>query len=194
MVKEEINEEMVGDGSIDLEDMEMPYEPDEWKLWLFKENIRLASKEKDLNDMKERFDKEKEQFMREMKEWSKQIQYEKTRLAQETSFFDKKFKLLENGFKQLAQDKEKFAAEKRAYEYRQKFYRPEPDPEPTPCNVNEPQDSFFFKGVRNQAGLKKRYKELMKIFHPDNSGGDTETVGQIGREYEKLKLYFERVR
>ena len=192
MLKEKIEEAIVREENIDSEDMEMPYEPDEWKLWLFKENIRLASKEKDLNEMKERFDKEKEQFMREMKEWSRQIQYEKTRLAQETSFFDKKFKLLENGFKQLALDKEKFAAEKRAYEYRLKFYQPEPEFAAAAGSVNEPQDSFFFKGVRNQAGLKKRYKELMKIFHPDNLGGDTETVGQISREYEKLKLYFEK--
>ena len=174
-------------------DMDMPMEPDEWKLWLFKENIRLSSKEKELTEMKEQFEKEKEQFLSEMKEWHKQIKFEKTRLAQESSFFDKKFKILEQGFKQLAADKEQFAAEKRSYEYRQKFYQNSNNTtDQSDVSITSPSDSFFFKGVRNQLGLKKRYKELLKIFHPDNAGGDNETVGQINKEYEFLKEYFDK--
>lgn len=174
-------------------DMETPMEPDEWKTWLFKENIRLTAKEKELDEIREQFDREKEQFRSEMKEWSKQIRFEKTRLEQESSFFDKKFKLLEQGFKQLASDKEKFASEKRTYEYRQKFYKQtEEGGSSFSADAKTPVESFFFKGVKNQPGLKKRYKDLIKIFHPDNAGGDDETVGQINKEYEQLKQYFEK--
>lgn len=173
--------------------IETPMDIDEWKMWLFKENIRLASKEKDLNEMKEQFDREKEQFLSEMKEWSKQIKFEKTRLAQENSFFDKKFKLLEHGFKQLAADKEKFTAEKRAFEYRQKFYTTqENDSQESASSAVAPFETIYFKGVRNQMALKKRYKDLMKIFHPDNVCGDKETVEKINKEYEALKLYFDK--
>ena len=163
--------------------IEPPMDAEEWKMWLFKENIRLSSKEKELEEMQKQFEKEKEQFRAEMKAWSNKIRFEKTRLEQESAFFDKKFKLLEQGFKQLAADKDKFAAEKRTFEYRQKFYK----------QVDETnQQSFFVRGVKNQLGLKKRYKDLMKIFHPDNMGGDHETVGQINREYESLKAFFEK--
>lgn len=168
---------------------------DKMKSWLFRENIRLISKEKELERMKEQFDAEKEQFTTEMKEWSKQIRFEKTRLEQESKFFDKKFKLLEQGFKQLAADKDKFAAEKRAFEYRKKFYQATDEYESryeyeTSTKINVPSDSFFFKGVHNQSSLKKRYKELLKIFHPDNVSGDTETVNEINREYEALKKLY----
>ncbi len=35
--------------------------------------------------------------------------------------------------------------------------------------------------------LVKRYKELIKIYHPDNKNGDSFTVACITKEYEILK-------
>lgn len=175
--------------------IEVPMEPEQWKLWLFKENIRLSTKEKELDQMKEQFDKEKEQFLVEMKEWTKKIQFEKSRLNQENKFFEKKFKLLEQGFKQLAADKDKFAAEKRSYEYHKQFYKQEPyddyvdEPE---WEWTEDDELIYFKGVRSLQSVKKRYKELMKIYHPDNACGDSQTVRQISKEYEFLKKIYEK--
>jgi hypothetical protein len=52
--------------------------------------------------------------------------------------------------------------------------------------------SQFFRGVDNEIELRKRYKELLKIFHPDNKCGDTKTLILIQTEYEKLKSrYYE---
>lgn len=50
----------------------------------------------------------------------------------------------------------------------------------------------FFMGVSSLGGLKKRYRDLMKIYHPDNENGDETTVLYINKEYEKLKLKFEK--
>ena len=47
--------------------------------------------------------------------------------------------------------------------------------------------------MNSQAALKKRHKELMKIYHPDNSCGDQEILIKINEEYEELKLRFERL-
>lgn len=47
--------------------------------------------------------------------------------------------------------------------------------------------SLFFSGVKNTRALKKRYKDLIKIFHPDNGAGDTEVLQRINEEYETLK-------
>ena len=156
------------------------------ELWLFKENIRLAAKEKALNERMAQFEKEQEEFKSGMKEWHERIQFEKKRLEEESHFFDKKFRILEQGFKQLAADKDKFDAQKRASAYRQKFYTQSEEPAVTEG------ESFFFCGVRSQAALKKRYRELTKIFHPDNMGGDNEVMNQINKEYEQKKKNFEQ--
>ena len=42
-------------------------------------------------------------------------------------------------------------------------------------------------GVGNEKSLRKRYKDLIRIYHPDNDAGDTETIQEINREYEKLQ-------
>ena len=42
------------------------------------------------------------------------------------------------------------------------------------------------KGVTDEKGLKKRYKDLIKVFHPDNFNGDNVTLQNINREYETL--------
>ena len=45
---------------------------------------------------------------------------------------------------------------------------------------------MFFSGVENRQSLKKRYKDLIKIYHPDNLDGDKNTVQEINSEYHKL--------
>ncbi len=48
--------------------------------------------------------------------------------------------------------------------------------------------------MKNVLTLKKRYKDLTKIFHPDNVAGDTEVIQRINREYERLKREYEKCR
>ena len=45
----------------------------------------------------------------------------------------------------------------------------------------------LFRGATNPLTLRKRYKDLLKIFHPDNLCGDAELVQMINREYERRK-------
>ena len=45
---------------------------------------------------------------------------------------------------------------------------------------------FIFRGVNSALALKKRYKDLMKIFHPDNISGDQGMVQLINQEYSEL--------
>ncbi len=48
----------------------------------------------------------------------------------------------------------------------------------------------FFKGVEKEEDLRKRYRELLKIYHPDNQSGDQELTQSIQKEYEYLQSYF----
>ena len=52
--------------------------------------------------------------------------------------------------------------------------------------------SKFFKNVNSFEGLKKEYKELLKVNHPDN-GGDVEKMQEINVEYDALfKIWKDR--
>jgi len=44
----------------------------------------------------------------------------------------------------------------------------------------------WFAGINSADELKKRYRDLMKIYHPDNQAGGTNAVQQIQQEYEQL--------
>lgn len=48
---------------------------------------------------------------------------------------------------------------------------------------SENQETIWFKGVHSEEELTKRYKDLLKIYHPDNLTGDTEITKQIQEEY-----------
>ncbi len=177
------------------------------KNWLFKENMRLedlreevsrASRllreqaelvkkdELKLANEKERFRVEKEEFKTQMHDWTKKIRQEREKLEEEQSFFDKKFKILEVGFKQLDADRRAFEAKKRAFEYR-KYESEQTDDFQSLASDVSSEETFFFRGVTHPLALKKRYKDLIKIYHPDNLCGDKTMLQQINKEYEHLK-------
>ena len=160
----------------------------ELKSWLFRENIRLVTAAKELEHMQEQFLKEKVQFQEEMKLLNHKISGERQRLKEDNLFFDKKMEILKNGFNQLDIDRRrldkewaKLAAEKELIGERTIY--------DSAVDV-----SIFFQGVRTPLALKKRYKDLIKIFHPDNVAGDKDIIQRINREYETLKAKYENVK
>ena len=50
---------------------------------------------------------------------------------------------------------------------------------------------LLFQGVKSHLALKKRYRDLIKMFHPDNIAGDHEMVLMINRIYDELKRDYE---
>ena len=160
----------------------------ELKSWLFRENIRLATTAKELEEMQEQFLKEKIQFQEEMKLLNHKISMERQRLKEDNIFFEKKMEILKNGYSQLDIDRRrldkewaKLAAERELIGERTVY-------------DGNTDVSIFFKGVRTPIALKKRYKDLIKIFHPDNVAGDKEIIQRINKEYESLKAKYENVK
>jgi len=147
----------------------------ELKHWLFKENIRIQSEQRELDDKRKSLIKERDEFRKEMDALNHQIVIEKKRLKDEQLFFDKKMDILKNGFMELDAEKKKFQKEKLMYQSNMTSY-----------SVSE-SGEILFSGVDNPLGLKKRYKDLMKIFHPDNLCGSERVVQMINREYEKKR-------
>ena len=158
------------------------------KVWLFKENVRVQNEKKELNEYREKLLKERSQFRDEIDMLSHKIVSEKKRLKEDKMFFEKKMDILVNGFKRLEADTEIFEKEKKRFESEKKYYRKEK------AAVNNDAANILFRGVNGPLTLKKRYRELLKIFHPDNLSGDMDMVQLINKEYEKLKQEFENKR
>lgn len=52
-------------------------------------------------------------------------------------------------------------------------------------------DESLFRGCRDKESLSKRYRNLMKTFHPDNACGDEEMTRKIQRTYEELSKKYQ---
>lgn len=44
----------------------------------------------------------------------------------------------------------------------------------------------YFKEVNTLEELRKQYRDLLKLYHPDNANGSTEATQQINAEYDQL--------
>ena len=44
----------------------------------------------------------------------------------------------------------------------------------------------YFNEVQTVEELRKRYKELLRKYHPDNENGSTEITQQINQKYDAL--------
>ena len=87
----------------------------------------------------------------------------------------------------MCKEREEFETKKEKYRER---YAASGSSSGCALNVSSYRSSVFFNGVDNVLALKKRYRDLLKIFHPDNMDGDNETVQAINREYAILKEQF----
>lgn len=178
-----------------LRDSNSPAELEELKIQLFRENVRIKTDKADLEELREVVAKEKQeleelkeelentrkQFDKEVLDINRTIESSRKKLESDLTFLGKKQTVLESGFKQLDNDRQRLNREKeefKRYKERSESIRKVP--------VLEYRQGIFFKGITTEKGLKKRYKDLIKVFHPDNVTGDTYTLQNINREYETL--------
>lgn len=97
--------------------------------------------------------------------------------------FEKKFKILELELQKLAEEKARLEKEKNFYKAVNENLNREKENDPAEVKM-------LFRGIDNERDLKKRYKELIKIFHPDNVNGDTSVIQEINRQYDELKMKY----
>ncbi len=161
----------------------------EAKLWLFQENIRLENEKRELAASREKFLKERVLFQRELEDLNRRTVIERKRLKEENLFIEKKLAILQNGFRQLEEDRRSFERQRKELSDRRTS--------PLHQGIEAGRDyeesvRLLFRGATNPLALRKRYKDLMKIFHPDNLSGDGELVQMINREYNRRKNHFEQ--
>ncbi|MCX4338044.1 MAG: hypothetical protein OSJ72_00230 [Lachnospiraceae bacterium] len=158
----------------------------ELKAWLFRENIRLATAAAELEEKQSKFTEEKQRFQEEMKALNRKMTNEQSRIKKDHQLVAEKLEIIKDGFQKLDMDRRRIEKEWARLTAEKEFM------EEHGLYDGLPEVSVFYRGVKNPLTLKKRYKDLTKIFHPDNLAGDTEIIQKINREYESLKREFEK--
>lgn len=154
------------------------------KLWLFQENVRLANERRELEQSQEEFQNERVRLRKEMDELNRKNLLERKRLKEENLFFNQKLAILQDGFRKLDEDRQDLERQRRELaQERSEWVRKPALGGP----VMEETVQLLFRGVDNSLALRKRYRDLVKIFHPDNLFGDGELAQMINREYLKRK-------
>lgn len=156
----------------------------EAKLWLFKEQMRLEKERQELDETKDKFLQERASFMSEMNTLNRKSVMERKRLREESLFFDKKMEILQDGFRQLEADRRQLEQERRNFEIEREVQ-----------SVRNSMEYYgdgsivelLFRNASNPLALRKRYKDLIKIYHPDNMAGDEELVQMINREFARRR-------
>ncbi|HAZ90918.1 MAG TPA: hypothetical protein DCX21_02985 [Eubacterium sp.] len=151
------------------------------KKWLFNESIRIEREKQELEEERKLFDIQKELILRQ----KQKLTLERNRLDAEKILYDKKWT-------DLDRERNMFNNEKEAYMREQEELLKQIRDERNRLDIigTDADPSLFFKGIKNGSDLKKRYKELTKIYHPDNECGSNEVLFAINEEYEKLKKYY----
>lgn len=157
----------------------------EMKSWFFKENVRIMQARQELEEERRAFEREKKDSLRELKKQKAVEELASQRLKKDQELFDKKVEVLQRELRLLAYEKQKLEQEKAVLKELKAKQQKVQTPAPVPMNAK-----FFFKGVDSELALKKRYRDLTKIFHPDNLNGDTDTLKNINREYDSLKKVY----
>ncbi len=182
----------------ELEELMRSETPDDikkMKVWMFQEQVRIQTKRdelqefnRELQDLKRKLDREKNAL--EIRE--KSI---KKRFDDNEVFIAKKQKIIEDAYQQLAVDRKALECERLNFEHEKSKYRRQKmsgKPMHQQYESGAYDGTNFFRGVDSELSLRKRYKELLKIFHPDNKCGDTKTLLLIQTEYESLRSrYYE---
>ena len=141
--------------------------------------MTLIEERRELEKQKRLFDIEKKEFLR-------MVEIEDRRLEREKNLFEMKVKIFEEELRKFVAEKEEIAKKKAFYdmvdEFQERSYRSSFD---SVINAG----GIFFRGVGNKQALKKRYKDLIKIYHPDNIDGDNAVVLAINKEYDSLSQY-----
>lgn len=153
----------------------------EAKLWLFRENIRLQNEQKDLAAARDRFLNERVTLRNELDELNRRTVIERKRLKEENLFFDKKMEILKDGFRKLEDDRRLLEREKRLLaEEREQLKADAPV-------LKENMVESLFRNANNPLTLRKCYRDLVKVFHPDNLLGDAELMQMINKEFAKRR-------
>lgn len=140
---------------------------------------------KELAKMKE----EQLKFQRELHRRERKLKFLQEDLEKREQMFKTQWALLEHELSLFAKEREEFEREIKKQQYRSRL-----ENEKTIYKANGRINAgMYFLGVHDELSLKKRYRDLLKLFHPDSMNGDVDAMQAINSEYTKLKKKYEEM-
>lgn len=144
------------------------------------ESERLKEERQELLDERRQLKKDQIELEKQLSEYAIKKKLDEKMMHSQKELFEKKFKILEMELQKLAEEKARLEKEKNFYKAVNANLEREKEIDPSEVRM-------LFRGIDNLADLKKRYKQLIKIFHPDNINGDTSVIQEINRQFDELK-------
>ena len=158
----------------------------EIKLWLFKESIRLRDERQELEFSRADFLQEQENIREENRRYEEHLSTKSKQLVRQEELIEQKHQVIKRGFEELDRDRQALNARESSVNAREAELNKKIEANRS-LDCREIND-VLFRGADNILLLKKRYKDLMKMFHPDCLGGDTEMVKLLNRTYDRLLM------
>ena len=155
--------------------------------WYFQDKKNVTIQRENIKEQQRELEQQWKLLEQEKSEFQRKKASEERQLEREKSLFEMKWKLLEEEWRKLVVEQEQMEKKKQFYSRIEDFEKNSSDSGRSERKNTQGSVSAFFAGVGNGFELKKRYKDLIKIFHPDNVAGDTKVLQSINLEYENLK-------
>lgn len=146
----------------------------------------IEHKRQALRKEKRELERERRRLEREKHDFFMNRDIEDQRIQNEKQLFEMKWKILEAELKKLADEKQQVEKQRKLYQ-RLNDQKEQEAKERTDKIVR---GDMFFVGVEDKQALRKRYTDLVKIYHPDNASGDVGTIQEINREYDRLQAQY----
>ena len=153
----------------------------EFEMWRMQETERLEAKKQNLRRQTQQMEQERIHLNIDKAHFYRQQEFQETKKKHEEHLLEMKRQILEGELYKLAEEKKQFEQKKSFYDQVEAYQKD--DIRTKPASI---QGTMFFAGVNSLGSLKKRYKDLLKIYHPDNKCGDTDAIQEINREYQRL--------
>ena len=151
----------------------------EMRLWLFKESCRLEHEERQLDVKREKLKDAEDDLDKRREKLETQIEREREALQDKEELVEQKLQMLREAYDRLDDDKERLKRDRNRFEKEKSYFEG--------ASYYDDGKELLFMGVNSQVALKKRYKDLVRIFHPDNICGDERVIQIINQEYESLR-------
>jgi len=166
---------------------------EELKHWLFLENVRIEQDKQELIEIKKQLEEERKSFEKLKKEQLIILETKEKNLERERELFQKRWKVMENELRKIAKDNERIANEREYLEREKINFRKslKNNDEKGKKEIAEYNVSGLFAGTTGLVSVRKRYKDLTKIYHPDNMHGDSSMIQLINKEYEECRKQYE---
>ena len=174
----------------------------ELKRRLFAEKVKLSEERSELDRVRERLEEEEKKLSEEKRQLSRETmimssrikalqesaEYERKRLKEDKRMLDRRRKIIEHVYQMLESDKEQIRLKYADIDRQKELLRQmrEEAVHQSSGSRDAYKEGVFFRGVNSAVALRKRYKDLCRIYHPDNMCGDKEIIIKIKEEYESL--------